>query len=351
MSDLENELMLHHQIYNALGHAVAAMQRWSGAVANWQARAARDTNGWLAANAAALRAQGVGGVAFQPVPGPAPASGVPEGRALGGAAEQHDGDDGAQGGAAGGSGGGGVKSSAALDGDRAEWVPLQHLLSSKWAQRSGRLPGHMLDEGGVSPGGVSIHASRWAEGGPDGGSRPISGVSSPAAAAVAAARGSLLLDGGASRAGSRVELVHTVQEEAAMPGPAEAAAPAPAEGAAGDGAEDAAVEAAAVPGAVRDRASTEGAEEAAAAAPEAAAEEAAAEAVSAPWAVRDRASMQSAEEAAAEGGSGYRWLPLASGIGGGAASGGDSGGGGDGDDVMDPPTQGGSAALGGDDST
>ena len=230
MSDLDNELLLHRQIHAALGHAAGAMGRWSAAVAKWQGHAARETNAWLEANAAALRAAGLdAGYAPVPVPREHTAVGADAGTELaagGGEVE-------ALGEGAGGDGGGGggdvfvgvrVKSAAAL-----------HIAPSPPASRGLGAPSPRVGAGmrqplgsaharaleaspsGAprSPGGVSIHGLRpnsgW-EGARSGSGSGPAAEASPAATPMAGARassaragsGGLALFGGSGSGSGRV---------------------------------------------------------------------------------------------------------------------------------------------------
>ena len=65
---LQQELLLHHQINNAIWAAVEAMERWSTGVARWQVKVIADTNDWLAENAARMGP----GAHHCPVPLPQP---------------------------------------------------------------------------------------------------------------------------------------------------------------------------------------------------------------------------------------------------------------------------------------
>jgi hypothetical protein len=137
------------------------MHRWSAAVARWQARAARETNGWLAANAARMAAAGLSsGFALVPVPP------LPEGD--GGAAAAP------------------IKSAAALDAGAAQGGGG----SGRWAEPSPlaqkQLRVRALESsstlGPRSPGAISLHVVRppsGTAGGSDGGGAAGSGGGSP----------------------------------------------------------------------------------------------------------------------------------------------------------------------------
>jgi hypothetical protein len=167
--------VLHHQIYTALEHSVTAMQRWSTAVARWQARAARETNAWLAANVARMRAAGLEAV-YAPVPVPAERS------AAGGGAPC----------------GASVKSAAALE----VAAPLASAggTCGRWAEPSPavaqrHLRARALESsatmGPRSPGGISLH-----------GLRPASGLAQGGASAAADAAGDTPTSGASSWARS-----------------------------------------------------------------------------------------------------------------------------------------------------
>lgn len=73
---LGRELELHRQIHSAIWAAVAAMERWSSGVARYHSKVTRETNDWLARNAALLAARsqdavaGISSGGFEPVPVP-----------------------------------------------------------------------------------------------------------------------------------------------------------------------------------------------------------------------------------------------------------------------------------------